>query len=271
MSWCTKSINYNGNIDYIFGSIIKEYDIEKANISMLYHFGKINSDNYYQMYNMDKMKREVIVGNMIANDQEIFSIIQQGIYSAREEFFKITNISSSSVICIKNDAIFVLDPYNTFPEIIEVFPNVRFRVKNTYTDYIRFINRVELFYYLDSINQIESYDIKGINNNLVELHKEYMLDFICYIVSLLHNNSIVEAIQTINTFYQQYISMKSDIGYYRQFDVESRFRYKGLAMISVFESNYAQESERYYIDPSYNAEIIRNLNKIAVQMQFNRG
>lgn len=270
MSWCSKSINFNGPIDHIFGTIIKEYDIEKANISMLYLMGKIDQNLYNQLYNLDKMSREIAVGNMIAQDQEVFKTIQQGIYSAREKFFEITGLHSTSVISIKNDAIFIIDPYNSFPDVIEVFPNVRFRVKNQYTDYIRFVNRVELYYFLDTINQIENYDVKGIGDEKVRLHEDYILDFICYIVSLIHSSSIMEAIQAINVFYQQYISMQSSLGYYRQFDVESRFRYKGLAKLSVFEANWAQEFERLYIDPAYNAEIIRNLYRIATQLQFNK-
>ena len=270
MSWCSKSINFNGPFDHIFGTIIKEYDIEKANISMLFFAGKIDQTTYNYLYNSDRMTRQITVGNMIAQDQEIFKTIQQGIYAAREKFFEITGLHSTSVISIKNDAIFVIDPYNSIPDVIEVFPNVRFRVKNRYTDYIRFVNRVELYYYLDTINQVEYYDVKGIDDNKIGLHKDYMLDFICYIVSLIHTSSVMEAIQTINTFYQQYISMQSSLGYYRQFDVESRFRYKGLAKISVFEANHAQEFERQYIDPAYNAEIIRNLYRIATQLQFNK-
>lgn len=262
MSWCDKSMNYNGDINFMFSTIIKEYDIEKANISILKYKQLISEETYQRLYNSDRMTRQIEVGKFERRDPNISITILSEIRKSRNNFFDITGLKKSDCICIKNDAIFIIDPLNILPQCIEVYPGVRYRVKNIYTDYLKLPNKIELFYFYDQISQTEKCDVKGISDDLVMIHKNYFLDFLCYIITLAHNGATTEALRTIQAFYSEYISMKSDLEFYRQFNTESRFRLKGISNQSFFEANFLSENERSYIDPSYNAEMLRYISSI---------
>ena len=53
-----QSPNYNSSYDIILNSFIREYDISKANISVLYQRGVIDKSIYDELYNSDKFIRE---------------------------------------------------------------------------------------------------------------------------------------------------------------------------------------------------------------------
>ena len=63
-------MNYLTPSRYVSGRII-EYDLEKANISILYSKGMIDKDKYDLLYNSPKMFREIMIGNMIKDNREI--------------------------------------------------------------------------------------------------------------------------------------------------------------------------------------------------------
>ena len=66
-----KGQNYNSSYDVIINSFIREYDISKANINVLYQRGVIDKATYDNLYNSDKSIREKSVGLMIRRDNRI--------------------------------------------------------------------------------------------------------------------------------------------------------------------------------------------------------
>ena len=58
--------NYLNPIPYLF-SDIREYDISKANINILFAKGIIDEDKYKYLYNLPRMDRQYTIGNMCKN------------------------------------------------------------------------------------------------------------------------------------------------------------------------------------------------------------
>ena len=104
-----KGQNYNSSYDVIINSFIREYDISKANINVLYQRGVIDKATYDNLYNSDKSIREKSVGLMIRRDNRIYQEIKQGITEAKYQLITENNIDLEDIVSIKNDAVFVMN------------------------------------------------------------------------------------------------------------------------------------------------------------------
>ena len=104
-----KRINYSSEFSYIISRYIREYDISKANINILYSLNLITKSQYEYLDKADRMERQVIIGLMQQKDNNISIALKKGIIEAKEQFFVSNNIQDNEVLCIKNDAIFLID------------------------------------------------------------------------------------------------------------------------------------------------------------------
>ena len=247
--------NYLAPIPYVVNSYITEYDISKANINILYYYGVINDEMYNMLYNCDKMQREVYVGKMERSHPEISDIKANGIKEFRHKFFSANNIQDSELLSIKNDAIYVIGKKCQFTK----FDNVEFRESNVYTTYMR-LPRLELYYSFDPITNNEVLDIKGIKDAALELHREYMVSFLCDVCYKLQNSSVEEAIKTNNELLEAILTRQIDVRFFREFNGESMYRMS--SRFSTFFINNAVQSDIDYLDPACNIEILRCISSI---------
>ena len=65
-----KNINYKSQVNNIIGENIREYDISKANITMLYSANIISLEEYNRLCNVDKMERQITIGYLIKKNKE---------------------------------------------------------------------------------------------------------------------------------------------------------------------------------------------------------
>ena len=252
--------HYTLNIPYLISRYIREYDISKANINILLYKNYIDKDMYNLLYNMEKMDREVYIGKMMKLYPEVQTILSDGICEMRNIFVKTNNIQDSDILSIKNDAIFVIDKIAHTTQ----FSNVEFRLSNTYTSYIKLL-KYEVYYCRDIINNIECIDVKGINDNTLLLHQNYMISFICEVLNGLESGNLKDLFSYFDIFFNNYINMKLDIGYYREFNPESKFVTKQInGTRYVFD--VANEEHRMLIDNSYNLNILRELYRIMLNV-----
>lgn len=247
--------NYLVDIPYIFSSFIREYDIRKANINILYKKGVIDIDEYNYYLNLPRFDREYQIGMKIRKDKSIQQVLDEGIIEAKKLLFESNGLEDYDIVSIKNDAVFVLNKDLKYTK----FDNIEFVNKNTYTSYIH-LNGIEIYYRFDRISG-EHIDIKGIGDFKLAYHAKYMLDFIQFILQCVELSDLETAIIGLKTFYNQYVNRELDIGYYRTFDSIStyniprsygEFRY-GLSCLDDTLEN------KMIIDISYNLSIIREL------------
>ena len=81
--------NYVMSIPFLINSKITEYDMSKANISMLLEGGLITIDKANELLSLDKKLREIKVGLMQANDDKVKDCINNGFSIWRKAFIEI--------------------------------------------------------------------------------------------------------------------------------------------------------------------------------------
>lgn len=254
-----RTIYDKNELPYVL-NVITEYDLAKANISALkYH--NIIDDNYYNiLLNMPKKVREINIGMMIKKDREVFQYIKNGIIKAKELFFDINNIEDREVLSIKNDAIFIMGTRSIQCNVNNSFT---FVPKNTYTFYMKSMH-LQIFYGYNPINNSEVLDIKGIRDNRLEYHRDYMVNFLCSLMYMIQNNTIEDTIQYYNTFYEQYINRKLPIEYYREFNAISKFKV-GRYLLDYIDSSYIN-----MVDINTNIYLLRDIFAVLSDIYFNR-
>lgn len=255
------STNYNSSYNIILNSFIREYDISKANINVLYERGVIDKATYDNLYNSDKFIREKSIGLMIRKNNKIYSEIQKGITEAKYKLIESNNIDLEDIVSIKNDAVFVMNNklQNT------KFGLIDFKLKNTYTIFLK-INRYEFYYYYNSYSKEEKLDIKGINDDKLKIHKNYFIDFLLSLFNTLQLNGIISAVNMIQYFSNLYINRKLSIGYYRKFNSESNFDIICNNDIWSVQSI----SDLSIVDIRFNYEIIRNIYGVLMSLYFKK-
>ena len=132
--------NYTAQISVLYNVYIYEYDISKANINILYSKGIIDKQTYDYLYNAERMKRQIYIGNL-QKDSKIAQALKEGFIEYRHKLFMSNNIQDYEVLSIKKDAIYVISRrlQNTN------FGLVNFIEKNWYSGFYK-IKNLELYY-----------------------------------------------------------------------------------------------------------------------------
>lgn len=255
---------YTSDIPFIISRFIREYDISKANLNVLYYKGIVTPEQYSHLYNASRGEREVYFGNLQRNNKEISNALADGIAEFRKRFIEANNIQEHNILSVKNDSFFLID---IVPKIT-VFDNVEFKFKNTYTSYYK-LSDLEVYYYLDVINDKEYIDIKGINDSKLPLHQNGMILFLCNIFDLLQTGSIEEAISEITSFYNNYVQLALPLEYYREFNADSCFRVSS-SMGTEYLFDTIEHKNLKYLNIVHNLNIIRELYGSISLLYYNR-
>lgn len=246
-----KQINYVCPDRFVSGQII-EYDIKQANISMLYKYGGIDQQKYEFLKNIPKYNREVIVGNMIKEDKKIYNIIQKGIKESKVQLFDANDIKSYEVIRIANDAVYV-NRINGLK--YTEFDGVKFVQKSKSTCYLKLNN---ILFFINCGNDI-NVDIKGLGDNY-GIHTP-MISIIVNIINELYFMDVKSAMNSLNSFIEDYIKLNLGAEYYRELTPEAKYRVIG-GQFFLSEIEYIRPE----IDINYNLYILRELASILYEI-----
>ena len=253
MSELWKHQNYLLDIPYLISHHIYEYDIQKANINVLYALGEITKEYYDVLSEMTKKQREIDVGYMLRDYKGLSDKLKEGIAYYRKKLFKNNNLEDRDILAIKNDAIFVIDKQlkNT------KFDNVVFLQKNRYSIFLKLSKHLEVYFESDMVNGTISLDVKGIRDDKLELHHKYMASVIADVLYYMETKDINSGLTYLSEIYNAYVDKKLPMGYYRNFDAESKYNIR--INNSVYEIDYCTDSMSNCIDISCNLEILRTL------------
>lgn len=244
--------NYKMNVPFILNRYIYEYDISSANVEALRFNKRLDCEFANKLhYELPKIDREILIGKMILKDSSISDSVKQGICHARHMFAELNNLIEDNIFQIRNDAIYVLDTLCKNQQV----DNFYFNLKSTYTSYFRLNKWIELFFLYDSIDNSYIYDIKGIKDDLIYLHKSF-IEIILGIAYLITETK-TDNLSIINSIVTDYAGMKYPIYCYRELDYHSGYR--------IINSNYSvsylpdTDYSKKNIDINYNLSILRNL------------
>lgn len=224
----TKTLYLNKDIDYLFQNEIIEYDVKEAGYNIIKYY-KLLSDDKIRLLDSypTKEQRHIKIGLYQREDKEFANTLSEKFSDVRRMFFEVNNIEDSDIVSIKKDAIFIKNKYCSKCK----FDNIDFRVKNRYTSYLYLDNNE---FYFDK-NKV---DVKGLNDDVVLKHKDYMLDFLHTFVKLVENGNNKITINRFKQFIDYYRNRELDINYYRELNKRSMFR--------IFDNNISEGF--YYSD-----------------------
>jgi len=251
---------YTTPVTHIISEYIREYDIAKANINILLYKGLITQTQFNKLYNLPGEERKRIVGCMQRDNKTVNQGLQKGFYEARKMFYEANNINEYEILSVKKDAIFLI---NKIPSVTS-FGNIQFIEKNIYTSFYM-LGGLELYYFYDSITKVEKLDVKGISYNMLDIHKDWMLDLLMYIFGTAQEYPSKHIVNLISNISEQYLTGELGVNCFREFNNRSLFRTKivinGERMYLTCLNPKVQVKD---IDPAYNYNILQELYRIFV-------
>lgn len=260
------SNNYLTPSRYISGRIV-EYDIKSANISTLRELNVISDEQYVRLSKLPKNDREIEIGLMIRQDESIYQNIQKGIKSAKLALGKANNINPFSIVRIANDAVYInsnIDlQYTKFGNYIE------FKQKSIYNIMLVLDKLIIFLSFLP--NGSFDIDVKGISQEKLILHENYMLNLICSIIVLKERTGTLSAINYLSNICENYLHYNLPVQYYREFNSDSLYRINySIPTISESISFYPSimdisENDKHCIDINYNYFLLRELWSILIE------
>lgn len=248
---------YLTDCNFIRDANICEYDIQKANISILYSKNIIDRTLYEKLFSDDKMSREIFIGKMIKGNRDIDQEIKNGIMQAKQQLFESNRILDSEVVRIANDAVYInrlIDISNTEFDLNRNGVIVRFVMKNRFNTFLK-LGSVLIF--MNDIQYNFFIDVKGINDELLPLHENFLGE-ICNIIDLLIHCDRDTALMSFHDFYNKYVSLSLPIDFYRELNPQSSFRFKN----NKYSSMFLTEEHKNVISIEYNLSLLRDLYSI---------
>ena len=246
--------------NFVLGNIY-EYDISKANISILLAKGIISMEDYERYVQMDRMERQIKIGILQRDNAMAKKILEDGFLESRRLLFTNNNIQNDEVISIKKDAVFVTRPLGN-----TVFGFINFALKNEYKMMLKIDNpKYEFYFAYDEESECCNIDIKGVKDDSLPLHNDTWIQFFCNVFTDLQYKDFSKALAYINDFGRKYINMQLPIEYYREFNSKSHFMLHS-GFVSEFSIDRADDSIRGSINPEFNYRIIRSLLMLVSEM-----
>lgn len=232
--------NYlNKDIKYIISNEIIEYDIKSAGFNIMKYFKLLDEEKLQRLELLDKKQRQIQLGLYKKYDKTLGNKENERFKDIRKWFFEANNLTDDDILSIKKDAIITTKRcFNT------QLDNIEFVEKNIYTSYY-YLDKKEFYYNINTV------DVKGISDEKLIPHKDYMLDFLYTLFKMNEITSRSRIINFIKEFSHYYKSKKLDINYYRELNEESLFRLTVNFYKSSIGSNTVADVSMLNIDYNF--------------------
>lgn len=101
--------------------------------------------------------------------------------------------------------------------------------------------------------------IVGLDSHNIELHKDYFIALIFKIMNMVSKNNIQLAMDTLRDFYRDYVNGELNIEYYREFNLQSKFKVSSMNYIYYIDSELVDVRS---LDISYNEKVLRYISSL---------
>lgn len=101
--------------------------------------------------------------------------------------------------------------------------------------------------------------IVGLDPHNIERHKDYFIALIFKIMNMVSKNNIQLAIDTLRDFYRDYVNGELNIEYYREFNLQSKFKVSSMNYIYYIDSDLVDVRS---LDISYNEKVLRYISSL---------
>ncbi len=239
-----RTIYTNEYIDYLYDVNIIEYDMKRAGLSIIKQFSLLDVHSINYLDSLPKDIQTVEIGKLQISNKDLRDGLSEGFVTARKMFFEANGLDDTNVLSIKKDAIFALVPCDATD-----FGEIKFAKKNEYTSFYKF-DRHEFYYYDTGL------DIKGISDDKLLLHADYMLSALHQFMYLMENSSTDRVIRYVKEFITHYKSKELELGFYRELNADSLFRIAVDKSSHVFGAESIDDKEHVLINYNYNTYLL---------------
>lgn len=208
----TKHNYLNKDTHYIISNEIIEYDLQSAGFNLIKKFKLLDDQKIQYLETMGKKQRQIQIGLYQRKDKDFIKRLNDKFVEARKWFFEQNEIKEQDVLAIKKDAI-----VTTKRCLNTQWDNLEFVEKNIYSSYY-YINDIEFYFNRDNIH------VKGIGDDKLVLHDEYMLDFLYQYFLMNEVSKRRRIIEFIKEFSHYYKARQLEVGYYRELNRNSMFK-----------------------------------------------
>lgn len=244
----------NPYIEYLFSKKIIEYDMSDAGLNLSYYYKLLPVEVLDKIKATPKKEHAIKLGLIQREDVNYKNELSKAFVDMRKKLFEENDIQEDDVLSIKKDAVFMLTSLNKTE-----FDNVIFKKKHVYTSYIRLNSRYELYYDGNDI------DVKGINDNLVEKHRDGFLEIMRKFFYIAETQKPESLLSYLVSIHDQYKWRKLDIQCYREFNPRSLFHirygweteYELAGNVTYYDDPVSLTVDRLDID--YNRQILLKL------------
>lgn len=255
-----KKTSFTTPLRYVQSSIY-EYDIRKANISILLKYGAITKETYNEFLMMDKKERQIKIGLMQREDPKLKQVLETGFEEARKLLIQSNSIELDEIISIKKDALFITRPLQQTS-----FSPIEFVLKNRYDIFLKTeCPKLEFFFGVDTDEEV-ILDVKGVKDEALPIHYDTWITFLCNLFGYLLNNDIDSAIKYLSSISKSYINRSLPIEWYREFNSQSHFRIIP-GFVSEFTIDRAPDpSYMGALNIEYNYNLLMSLNTVISEL-----
>ena len=141
------------------------------------------------------------------------------------------------------------------------FGLIEFKEKNRFSTFAR-LGDLSIFF-KNELGEIDI-DVKGLGNDQMLLHADYMLTFIGNLFYMIENSPLTSVIEYFTNFYNRYLRRELDIEFYRELNTDSLFVIRSPLGNDKF--GLSQVNDISQIDITYNAGILRELYSIISEL-----
>lgn len=252
---------YTTRAEWIVNEIF-EYDIQKANISILLEYGYISPEEYHMYSQMNRINRQIAIGRM-QTDKRYSEALSKGFEESRRKLCESNNLIDEEIVSIKKDAMYTLKKCH-----VTDFGNVHFTLRNVFRIYMR-IMKLEIYFAWNEVTDSYLFDIKGISDDKLPVHTE-LLNRIGDILRYVQIGDIDTAITQAFVLRTCYLNHELPIECYREFNTDSKYRLYN-SQYYVFDLTEDEKSGwETLIDDGFNNIFLNEFHRILVEMKFTR-
>lgn len=230
--------NWTDDVDLVLSDIV-EYDMRRAGLNIIRQEKLLPEEQIQNLGTMEKLESDIAIGKMYLKDKQFKELHMNGFKKYRLKFGELNNLDDRDILSVKKDAIFV----RRYCNVTQVADYIEFREKNHYEAFLK-IQRLEIYW---SPTQM---DVKGISDELVELHRPYLLKSISKFIRLLSQYDFKKATKFIVSLMNDYKLRNLPVGYYREFNTDSKYVYGINGRVMLVPD--IGESFKREVDISYN-------------------
>lgn len=262
--------SYKIPLTYMIDTLLREYDLSKANISVLRDYDVLSEEQYQYFMTCPKLEREIAIGKLQGKDSKVTQILKEGIAQAKRIFMERNGIDDNEVFAIINDAMIIIGDKQI--NHLDVSERLKFRLDGTFTSYMRLKN-IDLYYYYNRAYGDERITNRGLGEQASELHRKFMIEFISEIFYSTQIDGVKTSIPLLQNVHQQYLNRELEVGYYREFNSQALYRLID-SLCPKYSGPYYQvdaiEYDKSFIDISYNESLLREINGILASIYFGK-